>query len=621
MRRIATALGLVCVMSGWVRAAAPPVSTPSPQTVRDAASRAIALLDRSVVVWHQQRTCFSCHHQALPIAVTTLARTKGVAFDEALARKNISAGLGGLKSLDRAVQGYQQIDPSMELGYELATAADAGVPAGLARAANAALVASWQLPDGSWSTFDQRPPQSFSPVTATAIAARGIRAYLPPERRQEAEARTLRARQWLLATTPRDTAERAYQLLGLLWTDAPADVRRKAAEDLLARQRSDGGWSQLGKLGSDAFSTGEVLVALHRAGGVALGDPRFQRGLGYLLAHQDPDGSWAVQTRMHEQDLVSPPHFETGFPHGPDQMISCMATSWAAMALLETLPASAASPLLVEAAEWTLPNEAAWMPVALFGTADALGALLDAGLAADSATSEGTTALMMAATDPAKVAVLLKHGADVNKAASSGFTPLIVAANHRGAADVVRMLVDHGALVEPSNPKPAHDASPLFYAAWSGNEPAVALLLARGARADVKMQVGGFIPLTALEMAVAQGNDDVVRTLVAHGANVNQTDDIGISMLDAAVLINHVSSARTLIALGARVNVVDEKSFTALMHAASVDFGDTGMVELLLASGADPTLKSKDGLTALELARKYGHTDIADLLVHARAAN
>jgi hypothetical protein len=87
----------------------------------------MALVDRSLAVW-QQRTCFSCHHQALPIAATMLARSRGIAFDEALARKNISAGLLPLKSLDRNLQGYQQIDPSMEVGMQLVAGDIAGVP-------------------------------------------------------------------------------------------------------------------------------------------------------------------------------------------------------------------------------------------------------------------------------------------------------------------------------------------------------------------------------------------------------------------------------------------------------------------------------------------------------------
>ena len=49
---------------------------------------------------------------------------------------------------------------------------------------------------------------------------------------------------------------------------------------------------------------------------------------------------------------------------------------------------------------------------------------------------------------------------------------------------------------------------------------------------------------------------------------------------------------------------------TPLLWAASMDFGDPAMIELLLKSGARADARNKDGLTALELARKYGHTEV-----------
>jgi len=45
------------------------------------------------------------------------------------------------------------------------------------------------------------------------------------------------------------------------------------------------------------------------------------------------------------------------------------------------------------------------------------------------------------------------------------------------------------------------------------------------------------------------------------------------------------------------------------------------MVELLVASGADRSAKSKDGLTALDLARKFGHDASARVLSSGRTSN
>src|SRR5262249_21624729 len=49
-------------------------------------------------------------------------------------------------------------------------------------------------------------------------------------------------------------------------------------------------------------------------------------------------------------------------------------------------------------------------------------------------------------------------------------------------------------------------------------------------------------------------------------------------------------------------------------HAASIDFGDTAVMEKLLAAGADLKTKNKQGLTALDLARNYNHANMVSLL-------
>ena len=228
---------------------------------------------------------------------------------------------------------------------------------------------------------------------------------------------------------------------------------------------------------------------------------------------------------------------------------------------------------------------------------------------------------MMASPDIEKVRLLLDRGADVNKAAPTGFTPLMVALNRRGASPVAQLLLDRGARVQPSGPKPVHDASPLFYAVWAGNLEATRALLARGANATLAMKLGGQGAVTPFDMAVFQSDELIVTQLAASGLDLNALDDAGLSLLDAAVFNNDVEMVRTLIGLGAKVNLVDETSFTALMHASSVDFGDTAMVELLVASGADRSAKSKDGLTALDMARKFGHDDSVRILSSGRASN
>ena len=589
--------------------------------VHASATRAIGLLEQSIRIWHQKQTGYSCHHQGLAISLVEEARRRGIPVDETLARRNISVGLQGLRNLDRAVQSAQQIDPASETGSQMAAAHAAGVPQGLAREVYAAAIARKQRSDGAWDTLDNRPPQSWSRVTATAIALAAIRAYGPDSRQQEIADRVRRARNWLLAVQPRDTEERTFQILGAIQAGADRAALKPMATALLSEQRPDGGWAQLSARASDAYATGEALVALD-ASGVGPNEPAFQRGLRYLVDSQFPDGSWRVPTRMHEQELVSPPHFETGFPHGADQMISAMGTVWAARALLRAVPERRMRPEpLISAADWKEDDAAPWMRIALFGSAEEVERLLAAGLDPNSRTEVGTTILMMAAGDRDKVAALIRHGADVNLAAKTGFTPLMIAANDTDAAAAVRLLVERGAVVATSNPKPLHDASALYYAVWSGNVETVRGLIERGADVHAKVKVGGIFAATPLELAAALGDVPMVRALAAAGSDVNGLNDSGLPVLTSAVMTNRVEVAKTLIALGANVNLVDELSMTPLMHAALVDYGDTEMVALLLAAGATKDLRSKDNHTARDLAGQQGHDAIMRLLDSPASGN
>jgi hypothetical protein len=79
---------------------------------------------------------------------------------------------------------------------------------------------------------------------------------------------------------------------------------------------------------SDAYATGEALLALQHAG-VGMDTPAFRRGVEFLLRTQLEDGSWYVKSRAEPIQA----YFESGFPHRTDQWISAAATGWATIAL------------------------------------------------------------------------------------------------------------------------------------------------------------------------------------------------------------------------------------------------------------------------------------------------
>jgi uncharacterized protein len=99
----------------------------------------------------------------------------------------------------------------------------------------------------------------------------------------------------------------------------------------------------------------------------------------------------------------------------------------------------------------------------------------------EEASSNGTTALMMAAFKQNKAAVtaLIARGAQVNR---KGWTPLHFAAA-AGDVDIMSILLEHYAYIDAASPT---GFTPLMLAAREGKEEAVQLLLREGADATIK---------------------------------------------------------------------------------------------------------------------------------------
>jgi ankyrin repeat protein len=425
--------------------------------------------------------------------------------------------------------------------------------------------------------------------------------YLPESMSAELRLRTDRAMQWLFSEPPASTEDSTFRLFGIYWGGGNAVECAGAAKDLIALQRADGGWGELPHLASDAYSTGEALVALSQAGGIATTDPAWQKGLQYLLSTQHPDGSWHVASRQVSPAAVSPPYFESGFPYRHDQYISTAATSWAAMALMMALP-KAVSPVAHQPPAIAAAPAEPWAQTALFGTAKDLKVLLNRGLDPNSKTAEGTTLLMMSANDPKKIELLISQGAEIRTPAKSGFTALMVATTYRGTSRSVKALIDHGAEVNP--PKGVEfEASPLALAAMAGDEDVVSLLLGQGANPNRPMQVIGMFSTTPLVAAVQFGNPEAALALLKAKADVRAKDPDGMTALHWATLGHHPEVIKELIQVGADVNAVDRFGYTALAYASTVDFGDAASVSALLQGGADPNIKDASGKTAFDHGR------------------
>jgi len=137
---------------------------------------------------------------------------------------------------------------------------------------------------------------------------------------------------------------------------------------------------------------------------------------------------------------------------------------------------------------------------------------------------DGTTPLHWAVRhDDLKTAdALIKAGADVKAANRYGVTPIALAAMN-GSAAMIRRLLDAG--VDPNSANPGGETA-LMTAARTGKMDAVALLLDRGAKVNAKDDVHG---QTALMWAVLENHTDIVELLLARGADINAHTNVTVT--------------------------------------------------------------------------------------------
>jgi squalene cyclase len=286
--------------------------------------------------FREQATCISCHHNAMPALTAAIVKRKGIAIDEGRNRKNVDDILAFFKgNAPRMMLGDPAVGgEALTAGYAQMALAAQGHPLDTVTATMTHWVLARQMPDGRWlGNGLNRPPSEYSTISHTAIAAGGLKSYPLPGRKNEVAESLQRARQWLLAAEPKSAEERGMRLMGLVWTDAPRPRVAAAIKEVRDRQEESGGWSQFARTVPDAYATGLSLYALHVAG-VPTTDAAYRKGVAFLLGSQYQDGAWLVKTHSFPVQR----YFESGFPFGRHQWISAAGTSWASLAIAQTLP-------------------------------------------------------------------------------------------------------------------------------------------------------------------------------------------------------------------------------------------------------------------------------------------
>mmetsp|Transcript_14160 Transcript_14160/g.39174 ORF Transcript_14160/g.39174 Transcript_14160/m.39174 type:complete len:1444 (+) Transcript_14160:147-4478(+) len=240
------------------------------------------------------------------------------------------------------------------------------------------------------------------------------------------------------------------------------------------------------------------------------------------------------------------------------------------------------------------------------GSMEVLEILLERGADCNACNKWRETPLLIAANNGHRlgVASLLKHGADPSLCSEAGWSALTFAA-HKGYDDIVALLLRAGA---PVNSRVSEDLSTPLHKACAGSKP--------GHLASVKLLLDAAADVHALNKwretplltAANHGQSGAVDVLLSHGADPCKCTDTGWSPLSIAAYKGHDDVVRLLLEEGAPTEE-DDPTLSALLQAATKGLPET--VELLLRHGADHTVTTKKGDTALSILVEQNLIDAA----------
>jgi ankyrin repeat protein len=226
--------------------------------------------------------------------------------------------------------------------------------------------------------------------------------------------------------------------------------------------------------------------------------------------------------------------------------------------------------------------------------------LLSRGADVNGASQRGRTALQAAARSDGSAAIvrlLLDAGADA-KAVDGSKANALHAATLGNDTETIRLIAAAGADV---NAVDFAGFTPLIHAGANRNLDAIRVLLAKGANVNARSGDGSFQKVkagsialghwTALIASVAIATPELVRTLLDAGAGVNVPDVRGMTPLMLAVATDrqNIDVIRMLIARGADVNARSLAGETALDWAVKI--GAKPAIDVLRRAGAHETVR------------------------------
>ena len=222
--------------------------------------------------------------------------------------------------------------------------------------------------------------------------------------------------------------------------------------------------------------------------------------------------------------------------------------------------------------------------------------------ATDGRTPQGTLYEQAIRTGRDEFAALLtRYGAQTTGVAALDDVTLLFEAADQDRADRVAEILGRG--VSPNVEQPGSKVRPLHNAAYNGSTNVVRLLIDRGAEIDPRDANHGATPIY---WAFWGRRPQCVELLAPHSRDT--------WALTAAGKLDRL---REVLAAEPRLAQARDESDTILFYLPDDPRIAAEIASLLLANGADPSVKRRDGATAADVARARGLDEAADVLSRA----